>query len=684
MWYLAALAIAIAGALAWFDRRDRVTAALVGLLLSIVAFRMGGVGFHGLTSLAGAIAVIPLLVSGYRNARRAWRRAIRRMVVALAIASAVGALVALVAVAVHSGDLDSAVSDASDGLTAVEGGKSDAAAEALADASLKFESAAQTFNGPLLILSRAVPVVSQHVAAVGDLSDAGASLADSALRSVGLVDYDSLTLPDGGVDLDTLVVYRDPIISSDRAVDDAIRAIAENRSPWLFPPLESRMASLEDRLLDVAPDTELARLALDSLPAMLGGDGTRRYLLLFGSPAEGRDLGGHIGHWGELEADGGQLDLTDSGPIIDLWLGGTPNRRFRDDAQYPASYIDYRPEEFPQNWSASPDMPTVAAAAAELYPQSGGQPVDGVAYIDPYAIAAMLSITGPVTDPVTGTVLSADDAVRYLVADQYDSSDEEERSDVLTRLLDEMFAALTTTALPGPQRLADTLGPIVRGGHLQFWSFGANEAALLDRIGISGRLPSLTAGQDSLTVLTSNANPNKIDTYLTRSITHEVEWNRDAEQLDATTTVQLTNDAAPDLGNEVVVGNEHGLPPGTNRMVLSILSPLTASEMRIDDEPVPFSLRREFDRWRYSVTVEIPPGETVAVQLIASGTGPVGDTYQLTIAPQPLVTPDAMKVTIDTDDPAGLSAGPGISVNGGTATYEGTPTEDTLISISTK
>ncbi len=652
-------------------------------MLSIVAFRLGGVGFHGLTTLVGAIAVGPLLLSGYRNARRSWRLAIRRGLIAVAVAFVLGALIALIAVAVHSGDLDAAVTDATDGVRAIEGGQGDAAGDDLSDAKSRFDSAARTFNGPLLALSRAVPVVGQHVAAVGELSTAGSDLADSALGAVGLVDYDALQLPDGGVDLETLEAYRDPIISSDQAVDDAIRTIAERRSPWLLPPLESRMASLERQLLDLAPDTELARLALDSLPAMLGGDGTRRYLLLFGSPAESRDLGGHIGQWGELEARDGQLELTDSGPIIDLWLGGNAGRRFQDDTRYPASYIDYRPEQFPQNWGASPDMPTVATAAAELYPQSGGQPVDGVAYIDPIAIAAMLTITGPVTDPITSTELTAENAVQYLTVDQYAAPDEEERTDLLTRLLDEMFDALSGTALPGPERLSQILGPVVRGGNLQLWTFGAGEHALLDRVGISGRLPALSSGQDALAVLTSNANPNKIDTYLTRSISHQVEWDRDAERIDTTTTVELSNGAPADLANRVVAGNEHGLPQGTNRMVLSLLSPLTAGEMRIDGEPVPFSVRREFDRWRYAVTVEIPPGEAVTVDLVASGPGPAGDTYQLVLAPQPLLAPDEVTVSVDILGAAGgVSAGPGITVSGQTATYSGRPEEDTLVSIS--
>ncbi len=111
-----------------------------------------------------------------------------------------------------------------------------------------------------------------------------------------------------------------------------------------------------------------------------------------------------------------------------------------------------------------------------------------------------------------------------------------------------------------------------------------------------------------------------------------------------------------------------------------MLTPLTATEMRVDGEPVPYSQRREFGRWRYAVTVEIPPGETTTVELVAAGAGPTGDTYQLTVAPQPLVTPDQLTATINaTGSPSGLIPGPGLTVTGTTATYEGSPVEDTVI-----
>ncbi len=148
------------------------------------------------------------------------------------------------------------------------------------------------------------------------------------------------------------------------------------------------------------------------------------------------------------------------------------------------------------------------------------------------------------TDPDTGTVLSADDAVQYLVADQYDTCDEDERSEVLTRLLDEMFAVAHHDRPPRPgtrwpRSWARSPGAAISSSgrsatvRTPSWTGSASP----------GRIPDLAAGQDFLSVLTSNANPSKIDTYLSRAVTHDVAWDRDAGRLDATTTIELTNDA---------------------------------------------------------------------------------------------------------------------------------------------
>src|SRR5207253_7315607 len=59
----------------------------------------------------------------------------------------------------------------------------------------------------------------------------------------------------------------------------------------------------------------------------------------------------------------------------------------------------FNPAQAWQQVNVSPDFPTTARLIAELYPQSGGAPVDGVIAVDPPGLAAMLTLTGPVSVP---------------------------------------------------------------------------------------------------------------------------------------------------------------------------------------------------------------------------------------------------------------------------------------------
>ena len=55
--------------------------------------------------------------------------------------------------------------------------------------------------------------------------------------------------------------------------------------------------------------THAAAIATDLLPAMLGEDGQRRYLLAFQNNAEPRATGGLVGNVSLLKADHGQLSI---------------------------------------------------------------------------------------------------------------------------------------------------------------------------------------------------------------------------------------------------------------------------------------------------------------------------------------------------------------------------------------
>ena len=195
-----------------------------------------------------------------------------------------------------------------------------------------------------------------------------------------------------------------------------------------------------------------------------GANGTRHYFVAFITPAELRGAGGFIGNYGELTAVDGRVRLTRTGPIRDLVNAAPPGaRRLLGPADYLRRYGGQRPADYFQDLTFSPHFPFDADAIEQLYPQSGGEKLDGVISIDPTGLAALLRFTGPIVVPGLDTPLTSANAADILLRQQYVRfGNNLERKDLLVEASRITFERLTTGSLPAPRQLAKVLGPMVR------------------------------------------------------------------------------------------------------------------------------------------------------------------------------------------------------------------------------
>jgi Protein of unknown function (DUF4012) len=357
--------------------------------------------------------------------------------------------------------------------------------------------------------------------------------------------------------------------------------------------------------------------------------------------------------------------MTRFGRASELEDGGTPGdeRTLTGPDDYVARWARFTPQSTWRNVTMSPDFPSIGHVIAELYPQSSGRPVDGVIAVDPDGLAALLRLTGPITVPDVATPLTADNAARFLLRDQYLTIPERaDRVDTLETLAETTFDRLTTGDLPGPRAVGDALSPAVGGGHLHAWAVDPEQQALFEDLGVDGALPDVGTG-DYLGVVTNNAVGNKIDLFLTRQVGYDVDWNPDTGRIDATATVTLTNDSPTEGLPNVVIGNAirrgDDPPRGTNRTYLSVYSPWEVSAARLDGQPVTLERQRERGRIAYSVFLDVPPaGGARTLELDLHGLVAGRDEYELVVGTQPLVTPDEFALTVDAGD-SELSAGGG-------------------------
>lgn len=628
-------------AAAALPRRSHLLGAAVGGLAANAMLRAHHVGFFGANTLLFGTVIGVVAFSAYRNSRRAARRRARRVLVGLAAFGLAATCLAAVATLTSASPVRGSAELALDGVDAATEGDASSADDLLARAATGFRTVADRTGHWWLAPARAVPVVSQHLAAVHDLSDAGANLAESA-RSAAHIEIASFRRDDGAFDLDAVRAAAPALAESAGSLDDAVATAAARDVGWLLPPLTSRLDELRSELESNQIAARNAADAATYLPAMLGGDGRRSYFLMFVTPSEAREIGGHMGNWAQVDADKGLLTSTE-GRTIELDPEQAADRLLESKDQYPEAYLAYSPDIYPQNLGASPDLPTVARAAASLYPQSGGEPVDGVAVIDPYGIAAFLKLTGPITAP-GGPTLDAESAPQFLLLDQYGAfPTDRERVDFLDGFTTRMVDALATSDV-SPRQLIDVLAPMVRQHRIRLTTFDPDEVGFLKRTGLATTAVAPPSG-DVVELMNSNVGPNKIDALLRRSMEFNIRIDEETGDLDGTIRVTLTNDS-DGAGAPYVVANTRNEPPGTNITNLILHTPHQIRSTTIDGSPAGTGVVPEYGLLRATSEMKVPPkgSSTLEWSIVGKVTDPA--SYSLLIRRHPSVAADDVVVNV--------------------------------------
>lgn len=652
-WFWVCAAGVVVAVVTSFFARRRIYGAIIAACSVQGLLRLDDVGFTRASAVLFVVAVTPVLASAYAVSPRRVRRRVHRALAVLGAVVGVAVVVFLISVATAFDAAQTAGRQTTSGLELAREGSGLSAAGQLSDAADSFRTAHDRVDGWWVRPVGAVPFVSQQLQAIEVVTEQGALVADAAGSVAEQADIQELRYEDGRIDVARLRSLADPLQAAATTFESASQEVGAVRSPWLAGPLAERVDQVNDELATVLPDVQLAALAAQEAPALLGADGPRRYLVLFTQPAESRGLGGFVGNWAELTAVDGRVEMSRSGRTSEL--NDVPGREERTvtsppvPEDYVARYGRFRPGYYFQDVTLSPDLPSVAAAAAQLYPQMGGAPIDGVLTVDPYALAALLEFTGPVRLEGLAVPLTSDNAASILVRDQYlefgaGADGEAERIDFLAEASEQTFEDLVSGSLPSPRSIAEVLSPVVAQHRLAFHAFDESERALLTRVGADGALTAPT-GTDFFQLVTQNHANNKIDSFLRRDVTYETAFDPNTGQVEATATVTLRNEApSSGLPDAVIGSNDQGLPPGTNVAFVSFYTPFGLREARLGGQQVPLEYQRELGHAVYSTYIEIPPGEERTLELDLFGALDPGAAYQLRIGAQPLVNADDVRV----------------------------------------
>ena len=668
----AALALLVAFFSVFPEHSRRRVGALVGALGVQALLRWSPVVFSGATAVVAGATLVPLLASAYRRIPRVHRRRAIRAVLVIGAAAIVLSIPAAVAVALVRADTVSGQRAAQVALDDVSNGSSASATSELRTAKAEFEAASSKLGSWWASVAALVPVVAQQRQALASGAATARDLVAAAEREAPVFNLRALRYHKGQVDVGRISAMLGPARRLDRSLVDATDRLGRLQSPWLVGAVQSRLRSFDQRLQRATASTELAVKAIPLMPGMLGADGPRHYFLAFVTPSESRGLDGILGAYGELTAVNGHLSLTVSGPDESLNAalplgGGT----LTGPADYLARYGQFGPASFFQDVTFSPDFPSVADVISQLYPQAGGERVDGVLMVDPYGLARLLSITGPVAVPGFTQPLTSRNAASILLKGQYlagavtTAATQNARHDLLQNALHITFQRLVNGSLPGPGVLSRQLEPAVLSGRIAFWSAHRNEVSLVHALHLADAFPR-AAGSDLLAVTVQNAGANKIDAYLHESTTDRIVADPETGNVRAYVGISLHNDAPASGLPPIVISSPDApaTPMGADYCWMSIYSPLSLGQAAVNGRATTLTAGRELGVNVYSGWVLVPSRSTTTLAVSLRGAATPGSNYLLHVHLQPMANPATFRATF-ASSASGSSSGSGSSWTAG-------------------
>jgi hypothetical protein len=275
--------------------------------------------------------------------------------------------------------------------------------------------ALRSHAGPLLAIAPALgwlPNIGGDVQAAPALLDMALEFTDLSRRmTTTLAPFWPPPTEDGQLSLPAIARLTQVLQPDIEIYREQIERAQATRERIDSPRLSPRFQNLLARYDEAYPLTDTGLALLAAAPQLLGADQPRTYLILVQNEEELRATGGFLSAAGRVTLDAGKiisLTIEDSYAVDDFT---TP---YPDP---PAPLRDYMGSDLwvfrDSNWS--PDFPTAALQASQLYTQTRGGHIDGVIAINQNVVGALVDGFSPLS--IDGqTINNAADLRAYMHA----------------------------------------------------------------------------------------------------------------------------------------------------------------------------------------------------------------------------------------------------------------------------
>lgn len=434
------------------------------------------------------------------------------LVVAAVVAGAAASLMPRVDTVQNS--LQAAVPLATQAKDQILAGDSEAAKQSVARLTELADEAVQATDDDLWRTGEGVPVIGENLKAARLVSESVSTLSTEVFAPATEVNLSVLKPVDGAFDVQGLATLL-PLVEQTAATADAVtQDLAGIDQSLLVGPLQDGVVKLKDSVAQLSEMVDPATTVLQILPAALGADGPRNYLLMFPNNAEIRAGGGNPAALALITADQGRISITQQASSADFGWENLPVNP-ETEALYGS-----RVKQQMQDVTYTPYFAETAELMRGFWASSFGTPVDAVVSFDPVALSYLLEATGPITLK-TGETLTGENAVSLLLSDVYSLYPD-------PRDQDPFFAAVAQSIFSGvlngdgdTRALIDALIKAADEGRLMFSSTDAAQMELIGSSRIAGPLPTDNSEETVVGVFFNYVLAGKLDYYIDTAVTGE-------------------------------------------------------------------------------------------------------------------------------------------------------------------
>lgn len=472
-------------------------------------------------------------------------------------------------------------------------------------------------SGPLWAVGSHVPIVGNDIGAMRTVARQLDRIADQAVPPVvdvsQKIGVQTFTPKNGRIDLESLRTLRPALKRADQVLAEANRELDAIDTDSLVGRLREPISRLRSDVSTGAFAASAAHDAADLLPDMLGGTGTKRYLLVVQNNAEVRATGGLPGSLSVITAKQGKLSMGKQGSTANITISKKPVVQLTADEKSvfsTAMATDFRDANF------TPHFPRAAQIIRAFAGKAFDTTFDGVISVDPVTLGYLLDGVGPVGLD-DGTQLTASTAVDELLHGVYlrYADDLVKQDQVFADAARSIFDAMVGGGADA-QRVVEALVRSARENRVLVWSKDGSIEQAIRRTGLSGVLPE-GGKSPAVGVYLNDSTGAKMQYYLdSASALRSVRClDGDRQVLDLRTTLASSAPASADKLPISVTGLGTFFPRGVQGVNVRVFAPKggTIDEISIDGQRQTVSGGTLGDRQVAVVPVRLKPGEDVAI-----------------------------------------------------------------------